>query len=256
MSNYSINLQGKVALITGASRGIGRAITEAFVANGAKVMMAARNEATLKAVSAELGGSANGVEYVCMDMKDSASIQNAVSETVKRFGRLDLAVNNAGIQTPGAPIINFNENAYDELMAVNLKGMFTAMKHQITAMLPNPNGGAIVNISSALGIVAVPMAAPYVASKHAISGLTKSAALEYAGQKIRINVVAPGIVDTELFWEGPGSTPESLAAVTAKVPMGQIAKTEQIACAVVWLCSDTASYVTGITLPVDGGFSL
>lgn len=256
MATYNINLNNKVAFITGASRGIGKAITQAFVANGAKVMMAARNQTTLKTLADELGGPENGVEYICMDMKDKASIKNAVNETVRRFGRIDVAVNNAGIQTPGAPIIDYDEDLYDELMEINLSGMFAAMKHEIRAMLANTNGGAIVNISSALGIIAVPMAAPYVASKHAITGLTKSAAMEYAAQNIRINVVAPGIVDTELFWEGPGSTPESLAAVLAKAPMGRLAKAEEIASAVVWLCSDTASYVTGITLPVDGGFVL
>ena len=256
MEISNINLNGKVALITGASRGIGKAITQAFVANGAKVMMAARNEETLKAVAEELGGVANGVEYICMDMKDSASIARAVNETVKRFGRLDLAVNNAGIQIPGEPFVNFDESLYEELMDVNLRGMFVAMKHQIKAMLANTNGGSIVNISSALGIVAVPMAAPYIASKHAITGLTKSTAQEYAAQNIRINVIAPGVVDTDLFWEGPGSTPESLAAVTSKVPMGRIAKPEEIASAVVWISSDSASYVTGVTLPIDGGFVL
>jgi len=256
MHNSQINLEGKTALILGASRGIGRAIAQAFFDNGANLMLTARSADALEKTAKEIGNGSDRVQYVTMEMKDGDSIANAVNQTVNVFGQLDCAINNAGIQFPPQPFEDFDEDIYDELMAINLRGVSIAVKHELKAMLKNKNGGSIVNVSSALGAVGVPFVAPYVASKHAVIGLTKSVAAEYASRQIRVNALLPGIVKTELFDQGPGATPESLAMVLSKVPMGRVAEPEDITSSVVWLCSDSASYVTGISLLVDGGFAL
>jgi NAD(P)-dependent dehydrogenase (short-subunit alcohol dehydrogenase family) len=255
MSKITIDVEGKTALVLGASKGIGKIIAKGLIDNGARVMLAARNEQLLKEVANELG-SPSTVQYTLMDMKDGDSIAAAVKKTIEVFGQLDIAVNNAGIQTPREPLVELDEALYDELMAVNLRGVVLAMKHEIRAMLENPNGGSVVNISSSAGLVGIPTITSYVASKHGVVGATKAAANEYAAKNIRVNAVLPGIIKTELFDAGPGATPEILAGVLTNVPMDRVGLPEEVASSVVWLCSDSASYVTGIALPIDGGFIL
>jgi NAD(P)-dependent dehydrogenase (short-subunit alcohol dehydrogenase family) len=251
-----INFEGKVALVTGSSRGIGKAIAQAFVDAGASVMLTARNETLLAEVAQEMGGGSDRVQYVTMDMQDGDSIQRGVEKTVEVFGKLDFAVNNAGISLPQTPFHQLEDAQYDELMNINMRGVFIGMKHQLRAMLKNENGGSIVNVSSATAAHGIPMIAPYIASKLGVIGMTRSAAAEYATQKIRINAVVPGIVKTDLFDQGPGSTPEILAKVLMGVPMNRVGETDEVWGGVLWLCSEYATYVTGIALPIDGGFVL
>jgi NAD(P)-dependent dehydrogenase (short-subunit alcohol dehydrogenase family) len=246
-------LQDKAALISGASRGIGEAIAHAFVANGARVMLASRDADQLRRVAAEIDPSGERAKIVVMDVTDAASIEAAVAATVTAFGRLDAAVNNAGLQIPRSPLADVVDDDFDRVLAVNLRGVFLALKHEIRAMLKT-GGGAIVNISSAAGIVGIPNITPYATSKHGLTGLTKVAALDYAARGIRVNAVAPGTTNTELFKVGPGSSPEALTAIMARVPMGRVAEPDEISGAVVWLCSEASAYVTGQTLAVDGGF--
>lgn len=252
----NIDFTGKVALVTGSSRGIGKTIAQAFFDAGASVMLTARNEQLLAEVAQEMGGDSGRVNYVAMDMQDGESIQKGVEKTVEVFGKLDFAVNNAGISLPHCPFHELEEAQYDELMNINMRGVFLGMKHQLRAMLKNENGGSIVNISSATAAHGIPMIAPYIASKLGVIGMTRSAAAEYATQKIRINAVVPGIVKTDLFDQGPGSTPEILAQVLMGVPMKRVGETDEVSGGVLYLCSDYATYVTGVALPIDGGFVL
>lgn len=245
-------LAGKSALVLGASRGIGEGIARALFAEGAKVMLAARTESALAAIAADLDRSGERAAVVRLDMTDAGSIEAAVNAAVARFGRLDIAVNNAGLQIARAPIPDIPVADFDAVLGVNLRGVFVAMQHQITAMRRNGRG-SIVNIASAAGLIGVPMAAPYVASKHGLIGLTKSAALELAEEGLRVNAVLPGPVMTRLLRAGPASNPDALAALMARVPMRRMASPAEVAAAVLWLASDAASYVTGVSLPVDGG---
>lgn len=246
-------LQDKAALVLGASRGIGAAIARAFITSGARVMLGARDIKLLHKVAADLDATGERAGVVQMDMLDAASIASAVAATVAAFGRLDIAVNNAGIQLPRQRLIDIAEEDFERLLNVNLRGVFTAMKHEIQAMLAT-GGGSIVNLASTAGLVGMPFISPYVASKHAVIGLSKSAAIEYATQGIRVNVLAPGTTMTDMLKRGPAATPESLAALLTRVPMGRTASADEVAGSAVWLCSDAASYVTGIALPVDGGY--
>jgi len=247
-------LNEKAALIVGASRGIGEAIVRLFAVCGARVMLAGRDVAAMETIAAEIDPAGERARVVRADMTDAASLQAAVAATVSAFGSLDIAVNNGGVQIPRTALTDLNDDAFDHVISVNLRGVYLAMKHEIRAMLPL--GGSIVNITSSAGLVGIPLIAAYVASKHGVVGLTKAAALEYASKGIRINAVAPGTTMTELFKIGPASSPETLAAITSRVPMGRVAEPPEIASAVAWLCSDAAAYLTGVALPVDGGFTV
>lgn len=242
------------ALVIGASRGIGEAIARALFANGANVVLASRDVTALECLAGELDPSGKRVSVVKTDMTDSASVQNAVAHTVSRFGRLDIAVNNAGIQNPRTPFIDTSEDDFDHLLGVNLRGVFVAMKYELRAMAA-AGRGSIVNVASSAGLVGMPLIAPYVASKHGVIGLTKAAAVEYAGQGVRVNAIAPGLVMTDMSKSGPLATPESAAAILSRIPMGRVAQIDEIAGAVVWLASGAASYVTGAALPIDGGLT-
>ena len=209
----------------------------------------------MEATAAGLGAAGGEVHVVRADVTDASAIANAVERCVEVFGRLDIAVNNAAANNARIPLHETADDVFDQVIATNLRGVFIAMKHEIRAMLRG-GGGSIINTASSASLVAFPMMCGYVASKHAVSGLTKSAALEYASRHIRVNAVAPGAVLTDMLLAGSAATPEGKARVERATPMNRIATPEEIASAIVWLASDDASFVTGVTLPVDGGYVL
>jgi len=246
-------LEGKVALITGASQGIGAATARLFAQAGAAVVLASRSEEELARNVEEI--KANGGEALAVktDVADAASVASLVKRTVEAYDRLDVAVNNAGIGGGNMPLLEVSEELFDRVIATNLKGVFLGMKYEIPAILAS-GGGAIVNLSSTVGLVGTGAGiAPYIASKHGVVGLTKAAALEYAGQHIRVNAVAPGTTLTPVN-EGWIADEQTRPRITGGIPLGRVAEPSEIAEAILWLCSDAASYVTGVTLPVDGGY--
>jgi len=242
----------KVAIITGGSSGIGRATAITLAKDGVKVTVAARRakegEETVQLVK-EAGGE--GI-FVRTDVTKEDDVKSLVEDTVKVYGRLDYAFNNAGIKEMMTPFVEQTSDAFDQIMNVNVKGVWLSMKYEIPEMIRS-GGGAIVNNSSVAGIMGFPQMPIYIASKHAVLGLTKSAALEYAKSGIRINAVAPGGVETNMAKRIVEHDHQFLETVTSMHPIGRIADPEEIANAVVWLLSNKASFVLGHTLLIDGG---
>jgi NAD(P)-dependent dehydrogenase (short-subunit alcohol dehydrogenase family) len=245
-------LDGKVALVTGGSSGIGRATALAFAREGAKVVIAdvaiegCHDTATQ---IREAGGDALCVET---DVSKADQVKALIDEIVETYGRLDYAFNNAGIEGEQAPTADCAEENWDRVIGINLRGVWLCMKHEIPQMLKQ-GGGAIVNMSSVAGLVGFPNIPAYTASKHGVLGLTKTAALEYAKQGIRVNAVCPGVIRTAMVERFVGGDPEAEAQLTASEPIGRMGTPEEVAEAVVWLCSDAASFVTGHPMVVDGG---
>ncbi|MEJ2110609.1 MAG: SDR family oxidoreductase [Acidobacteriota bacterium] len=244
--------QDKVVLVTGGAYGIGRAAAIGFIKRGAKVVIAdidaKRGEETL-AIVRNLGGDA---VFVKTDVASEADVQALVEETIETYGKLDCAFNNAGIHKQFTSTVDFTAADWEEMINVNLKSVWLCMKHEIPQMLQQGKG-AIVNTSSAAGLVGAPSNPAYPASKHGVVGLTKCTALEYARRGIRINCVCPGPVRTGMNEELAATNPEIVKAMDQKVPMGRIGEPEEVAAAAIFLCSDEASYITGHALPVDGG---
>ena len=242
----------KVAIITGGSSGIGRATAVALAKDGAKVTVAARRategEETVRLVK-EAGS--DGI-FVKTDVTDEDDVRSLVERTVKVYGRLDYAFNNAGIEEMMTPLLDQTSDVFDLIMKVNVKGVWLSMKYEIPEMIKR-GGGAIVNMSSVAGVMGIPNASIYSASKHAVLGLTKSAALEYSKSGIRINAVAPAAVETDMAKRVVGDNKQFLETLKSMHPIGRIAEPEEIANAVVWLLSDKASFVLGHTLLIDGG---
>jgi len=243
-------LEGRVAIITGASRGIGAATSRAFAAAGAAVALAARDEAALASLADQLLSGGGRAIAVPTDVADPASVERLVDRTVGAFGRLDLAFNNAagGGQRP-TPLADLPVDAYDSAIAITLRGVFLSMRYEIPAML-EAGGGVIVNMSSTAGLEGVGGLAGYVSAKHGVIGLTKTAALDYADRNLRVNALAPGPILTDNL-KRAGEDAQRLAALA--MPMRRIGRPEEVAAAVVWLCSDQAAFITGATLPIDGG---
>jgi NAD(P)-dependent dehydrogenase (short-subunit alcohol dehydrogenase family) len=249
----SQKLSGKVALVTGGTSGIGRATAIAYAQQQAKVVVVGRRmdegEETVRLIK-EAGGEAI---FVQADVTKEADVQAMVDKAVGVFGRLDIAFNNAGTVGENPSLIEQTEAEYDRIMNVNIKGVWLSMKYEIAQMLKQ-GSGAIVNTSSGAGVVAVPTQSLYTASKHAVVGLTKAAALQYAKAGIRINVVAPAAIETDMFEAATGGQDEAKAYITGLHPIGRIGTPLEVANAVLFLSSDLASFITGETLMVDGGY--
>ena len=243
----------KVALVTGATSGIGRATAIAFAEAGAKVVVAGRREEEGAQVVREIEKAGGEALFVKTDVSREAEVQALVAKTVERFGRLDCAFNNAGVYLDAGPITESTDEVFDRTFNINVRGVLYGMKHQIPAMLKT-GGGAIVNTSSALGLSVIPGAPIYNASKFAVIGLTKSAAVEFASQGIRVNAVCPAVIETDMTTEFRGNS-EMRDFMLAKHPVGRFGKSEEIAAAVLYLCSPGAAFTTGIALPVDGGWT-
>lgn len=240
-----------VVLITGALTGIGRATAIAFANEGARVVISGRRKEEGHQLEAELRQVGAEAVFIHSDVRREDEVRSLVDETVKRFGRLDVAVNSAGTEGKPGPLTSQTAESYAATFDTNVLGTLLSMKHELRVMLPQ-GSGSIVNVSSTYGRAGAPGAALYVASKHAVEGFTKAAALEYAESGVRINVVAPGTTETGMLNRFTG-TPENKADLISRVPMKRIAQPEEIAQAILFLGSDKASYITGASLAADGG---
>lgn len=250
---YDFGMEGKVALVTGGTSGIGREAALTFAKAGAKVAVNGRREAegdeTVSMISA-LGGEAI---FLKADVAQSSEVEAMIQKTVDDFGRLDFAFNNAGVEGTWVALARQTEADFDKTIAVNLKGVWLCLKYEIRQMLRQRSGGAIVNMASINGLAGAAGASAYCASKHGVIGLTKAAALENAANQIRINAVCPAVVETSMA-ERLFSSPKVHEHVLHAHPIGRFARPDEIAEAVVWMCSDRASYMTGHALTLDGGF--
>ncbi|HHF7367955.1 TPA: SDR family oxidoreductase [Legionella bozemanae] len=242
----------KVAFITGAGTGIGRAAALAFAREGAKVIATGLSDKNVQETANLVKKSGGTALPINCDVTNEEDIISALDQTIKTFGRLDFAFNNAGIEQPLKPVIDITLKEWDQLLAVNLKGVFLCMKHQIPLLLKQ-GGGVIVNTSSGAGVKGFRGQAAYAATKHGLIGLTKSAALDYADANIRINAVCPGIIETPMMDRFTEGTNKGRQRVIAQEPVGRMGKPEEIAETVIWLCSDAGAFTVGAAIVVDGG---
>lgn len=247
--------KGKVTIVTGAAEGMGFSTAKAFAEAGASVVLADVQADKAHAAAETLTKSGFTAMAVTCDVSKEDDVAAMVKKAVETYGRLDAAYNNAGLQTPQVPAAEMSYEDYDRTMAINLRGVFTCMKYQIPAMLNN-GGGAIVNCSSQGGVTGFPGQAAYIASKHGIIGLTRTAALDYAQKGVRINAVCPGVIQTPMVERLLGDNKDARAELIKSIPAGRLGTGDEIASAVLWLCSPGASFVIGHALMVDGGFTV
>ncbi len=247
-----------VALITGASSGIGRATAEAFAAKGARVVLAARRRDELASLVTEIEARGGKASAIKTDVSVAKDVERMVAHALDTFGRLDYAVNNAGIEGQWAGITDLAEDEWDRVLDINLKGIFLSMKYEARAMLDGGHGGAIVNIGSVNSFLGFPTGSAYVASKHGLIGLTTSVSAELAPLGIRVNLVCPGFIDTPMHRRARGMFGDDLydKSLLPNVHLRRAGRPDEIARSIVFLCSDEASYITGTTLTPDGGFTL
>jgi NAD(P)-dependent dehydrogenase (short-subunit alcohol dehydrogenase family) len=255
-SSSSSSFKNKVVLVTGATSGIGKATAVAFAAAGAKVVVSGRRVEEGQAVVAEIkSGGGEGI-YVKADVAKEADVAALVRKTLQTYGRLDVAFNNAGLEHAG-PVTELTEEQYRKVMDVNVLGVLLSLKHELPAILKTAGRGAVVNTGSVAGTIGMAGVSLYVASKHAVSGLTKAVALEYASQGVRINCVAPAAIETPMFERFAGPAESDMRKRMASLhPIGRIGQPQEVADVVLWLSSDAASFVTGQTIYVDGGFTV
>jgi NAD(P)-dependent dehydrogenase (short-subunit alcohol dehydrogenase family) len=251
----SRKLEGKIIIVTGGSTGIGRAAALRCAADGAAVVIADVNVDAGRATLAEIEKAGRRASFVQTDVTDGEQVRALVAATVGEHGRLDGAFNNAGIEGGFANTIKMSEEAFDRTIAVNLKGVWLCMKAQIEQFLAQGTGGAIVNTASVAGLVGTRGGIAYCASKHGVVGMTKCAALDFARKRIRVNAVCPGIVHTPMLERLAGERDLDLGHYAAQQPVGRLGEAREIGDAVAWLLSDEASFVTGLAMPVDGGYT-
>jgi NAD(P)-dependent dehydrogenase (short-subunit alcohol dehydrogenase family) len=252
---FCLSFENKVALVTGAGSGMGLATAKAFAEAGASVVLADANEESVRGAAKNLVSAGQKAIAIRCDVADDQQVAAMVEQTVSTFGQLDAAFNNAGVQSPVAEMADASREEFDRVTAINLRGVWSCMKYELRQMRKQ-GSGAIVNNSSLGGIVGIAGRAMYHAAKHGVLGLTKSAALEYAAKGICINAVCPGIIDTPMVAGMLATEPEAMKELMKVVPIGRLGRPEEIAAAVLWLCSPGASFVIGHSLVVDGGYTV
>jgi NAD(P)-dependent dehydrogenase (short-subunit alcohol dehydrogenase family) len=243
--------KNKVVLVTGAAKGIGKSAAQAFAAQGAKVVLVDIDKEG-EQVAQDICAQGYEAVFQTCDISNSESVTALFTFIQDNFGRLDIAFNNAGIDIEGGKLADGNEDVFDKIMDVNVKGVWLCMQHEIQIMLKT-GGGAIVNTASVAGLGAAPKMSIYAASKHAVVGLTKSAAVEYAKKGIRVNAICPAVIDTNMYRRAVAGDEKKAHMIGSMHPVGRIGKVEEVVSAVLYLSSDAASFTTGVTLPIDGG---
>lgn len=243
---------GKVALVTGGAAGIGRVTAEEFARNGAQVVVSDVNVGEGEATAATIRQAGGEAIFVACDVSKGDQVEQMVAATLQQYGRLDFAFNNAGVEFEQGKLADGNEETFDRIMDINVKGVWHCMRHEIPAMLAQ-GGGVIVNTASVAALGAAPKMSIYSASKHAVLGLTRSAAVEYGKKGIRVNAVCPGVIDTDMFRRAAEQDPKKADFAAALHPVGRLGQASEIAAAVLYLCTEGAAFTTGVALPVDGG---
>jgi Dehydrogenases with different specificities (related to short-chain alcohol dehydrogenases) len=245
----------RVALVTGASSGIGRATAKRFAAEGTRVVGVDVDVDGGRETVSEIEAAGGEATFVEADVTDESDVEGMVAAAVDSYGGLDCAFNNAGIEGAEARASEQSTSNWEQVIDTNLRGVFLSMREEIPVLMEN-GGGAVVNTASVAGLRGFRNLSPYVASKHGVVGLTKTAALEFSGDGVRVNAVCPGVIETPMVARAQEESPEAMEATVAATPAGRLGQPEEIAAAATWLCSDDASFVTGESLVVDGGFTV